>query len=426
MTDVKELQETCLGLLITHPDATVDLAARILAPGMFTTPKHQKIFGTILAMADAGTRIDLVALAAELRSEVTAGDLADLTTRGGVGSASNFEYYARQVAAADQATEGRRIALQLGEQLKGANGNTTDVLNTGLRDLHAVADRQVMKADRSLSEIAEDLSLDIQWAADHPGELPGITTTFQHLDRLTHGFQPATSILVGAYTSVGKSALSQQMAVRQAKAGIPVAFVTIEMTAKEVLLRMAAQVHRINAQQIRYPTSPGQSAESQQIIKKMTEIRDLHIIETPGIRLQELTAMIRSMVRRHGVRIIYIDYLNLVSGDLRRDGSRYLELAEISRALKQLSIALNICVVSMAQLGRDAGDHSPRLKDVRESMDLAFDADIVLFLHRERFKEGDVEMMSEDASLSIAKHRNGPLGTVRLRFHSGYLTFEEA
>ena len=426
MIDMAELQGTCLGLLISHPDATVDQAAQILSPGMFTTANHRLIFGTILSMADAGTHIDLVSLATELHDEVAAADLSDLTTRGGVGSAGNFEYYARQVAGAYQTTEGRRIALDLARDLAGANGNAADLLNAGVKDLETIADRHgVLKADRSLSEIIDDLALDIQWSADHPGELPGITTTFQHLDRLTHGLQPATSVLIGAYTSAGKSAISQQMAVRQAKAGIPVAFVTIEMTAKEVLLRMAAQVHRINAQQIRYPTSPSQCTESQQIIKKMTKIRDLYIVQAPGIRLAELTARIRSMVRRHGVRIIYIDYLNLVSGDLRRDGSRYLELAEISRALKQLAIALNICIVSMAQLGRDAGDHSPRLKDVRESMDLAFDADIVLFLHRERYKEDDVELMSEDATLTIAKHRNGPLGTIRLYFHVGYLRFDE-
>jgi replicative DNA helicase len=426
MTTDTELEASILGAMIAHPYATLDLASQMLHPAMFTGIRYKKIFGTMLYMSDKGMPIDLVSLAAELHGDdINASDLAELTSKAYV--VGNFEHYIHILSNEYQKNQGSRAARSLAENLAGANGNAADVLNAGLKEIQAIADNHnTLKADRETSDIAQGLKKDVQWVIDHPGKLPGITTIFPRLDTYTQGYQPANDIIIGAYTSTGKSAFIQQTAVRQAQAGIPVALITLEMTAQECLCRMAAQLHRVNATQLRYPSGEEQAKESLRIIEKMGQIGNLHILESPGIRLNDLTALIRSVVRRHGVRIVYIDYLNLVSGESRKDAARYLELAEISRALKVLAVSLNITIVSAAQLGRDSDNRAPKLRDVRESIDIVFDSDITMFLHRERIQEDGVEVLSDEATLSIAKNRNGPLGAIKLLFHPGYLVFEEA
>jgi replicative DNA helicase len=421
----QELSAICIGQMIRHPETTWDRASTILSPGMFADHKHMLIHGAILSMLDKGEPVDQMRLAIELGGkDVLVSDLTELADQAEAGSAANFEFYATQLADNHRQRIVKRIGAEVAEKIKAAPGDALELMEEGLVKLQEAGDRQKTTEDEKIAAVAELLA-DIDWSYSHPGELSGITTNIQKLDRLTHGMQPTSLILICGYTSAGKSAICAQLAIKQAARGIPVAFYTLEMTTKETVLRMAAQLYRINSTQLRYPSSPGQSEDSRRYVGKIGEIKELYIHEAPGVRLADLLADIRTDVRRNGVKVVYVDYLSLVSGSVRKDGARYLELGEITQALRNLAKTLKITIVSAAQLGKDAGDRTPRLRDIRESHDIALYADIVLLMYRAPAEQGNTNVLSNSTDLIIAKNRNGPLGTIKMEFHPGYFLFEE-
>jgi len=419
----RNLQDIVLGSLLRDPGG-IDLVATELSP-LFFTGDNRKIYGRIMTIADAGERPDIVRVSADLHGEIPADRIAQLPDL--AESSGNIEYYVGELGR-------ERRQLQAIERLK----STTADLEKGVDDSDAVLEDLVSDmtkaldgpgvADASTEAIAADLLTDIQYSAEHPGELPGTSTGIRRLDTYTKGMQPGQLWLAGAFTSVGKSALQQQIAGFQAAEGAPVAYLTLEMTGEETLLRITAQLQHINMMQLRYPCSPGQLQESRDAIGTVSRL-PLHIRETVGVSIDKLAGIIRGLVRLRGVQVVYVDYVNLIPGT-DRSSARYLELSEVSRTLKQIAIQLGICIVASAQLGRDAGGRAPTLRDIRESMNLAFDADIVLLLHRERQAveydgAGSVEILSNQAVLFVEKNRNGPCGPVKLDFHSGFLRFDE-
>ena len=402
----------------------IDLVATELSPACFTGD-NRKIYGVIMAIADEGERPDIVRVSADLHGKVAADRISGLTDI--AESSGNIDHYVGELT-----RERRRLRaierLQIARaDLETGDANTDMVIEDLASDMTKALDGSGI-ADESIEAIAASLMKDINYSADHPGELPGISTGISRLDSLTKGMQPGQLWLAGAFTSVGKSALQQQITGFQAAAGASVAYLTLEMTGKETLLRIAAQSQNINMLQLRYPCSPGQLQESRKAIQAVSAL-PLHIREAAGVTIDKIGGLIRGLVRLHGVQVVYVDYVNLIPGTDR--STRYLELSEVSRTLKQIAIQLGICIVASAQLGREAGGRVPTLRDIRESMNLAFDADIVLLLHRERQAveyegAGSAEVLSNQAILFVEKNRNGPCAPVRLEFHSGFLRFDEA
>ncbi len=419
----RDLQDIVLGSMLRNPSG-IDLVATKLSLAFFSGD-NEKIYGRIMAIANDGERPDIMRVCAELHGEVPADRIAKLTDV--AESSGDIEYYVNELA--KERRRGRAISRLKATtaDLEKGSGNSDVVIEDLISDMTKALDG-CGDTDESIETIAADLLTDIQYSAEHPGELPGISTGIHRLDTLTKGMQPGQLWLAGAFTSVGKSALQQQIAGYQAVKRVPVAYLTLEMTAKETLLRITAQSQNINMVQLRYPCAPGQLEESKDAIAKVAQL-PLHIRETAGVSIDKLSGIIRGLVRLHGVKVVYVDYVNLIPGT-DRSSARYLELSEVSRTLKQISIQLGICIVASAQLGRDAGGRVPTIRDIRESMNLAFDSDVVLLLHRERQTveydgAGSAETLSAQTMLFVEKNRNGPTGPIRLEFHSGYLRFNE-
>ncbi len=421
----KNLQDIILGNMLRDPDRTVDVVATELSLAYFTGD-NQKIYGAIMTLADKDVVIDILNVSEELRGEVTADVIAPLTSISGSGE--NIEYYIEELKKEYTRNHAAPLCRDTAANLEKGNGDSDQLIDDHLAAVQKLRDRSGT-ADESLAAIAANLIQDINYSAEHPGELPGISTGIKRLNDLTQGMQGGQFWILGAFTSVGKSALQQQITGVQAADGVPVAYLTLEMTGMETLLRITAQLQRTNMRQLRYPYGDEQAVDSLAAINAVSKL-PIHIRNAAGMRIDQLSGIIRGLVRRHSVKVVYVDYVNLIPGTDRKATARYLELAEVSRTLKQIAIQLGICIVASAQLGKDAGGRAPTLRDIRESMNLAFDADIVLLLYRERKAEeqadGTAEVLSDQATLYVEKNRNGPTGLVKLYFHSGYVRFDES
>jgi len=420
----KNLQDIILGNMLRDPDRTVDVVATELSLAYFTGD-NQKIYGAIMTLADKDVVIDILNVSEELRGEVTADVIAPLTSISGSGE--NIEYYIEELKKEYTRNHAAPLCRDTAANLEKGNGDSDQLIDDHLAAVQKLRDRSGT-ADESLAAIAANLIQDINYSAEHPGELPGISTGIKRLNDLTQGMQGGQFWILGAFTSVGKSALQQQITGAQAADGVPVAYLTLEMTGMETLLRITAQLQRTNMRQLRYPYGDEQAVDSLAAINAVSKL-PIHIRNAAGMRIDQLSGIIRGLVRRHSVKVVYVDYVNLIPGTDRKATARYLELAEVSRTLKQIAIQLGICIVASAQLSKDAGGRAPTLRDIRESMNLAFDADIVLLLYRERKAEeqadGTAEVLSDQATLYVEKNRNGPTGLVKLYFHSGYVRFDE-
>ncbi|MFW5811859.1 MAG: replicative DNA helicase, partial [Alkalispirochaetaceae bacterium] len=254
----------------------------------------------------------------------------------------------------------------------------------------------------------------------------GIPSGFPALDNMLSGFQNSEFIIIGARPSVGKTALALSMAANIAiHQKIPCGFFTLEMSDMAVMQRLLASEARIGSQSLR--TGMLKPSDFKNLIDAAGLIYEapLWIADTPSMRLLDLRAQARRMRSQYGVRIIFIDYLTLVSSE-NGELPRHEQIAEISRSLKALARELEIPVVALSQVNRDTEGKRPNLANIRESGSIEQDADVVLFLHRDRGidREGDVMPNVVETELIVAKQRNGPVGTVRIAFIPRYTKFE--
>jgi replicative DNA helicase len=254
----------------------------------------------------------------------------------------------------------------------------------------------------------------------------GIPSGLIELDQMTSGFQKSELIIIGARPSVGKTALAMSMAAHIAvKEKIPTAFFSLEMSDMQLMQRLISSESRIPSEKIR--TGLLKMSDFQSIQDAAGQIYDapLYIVDMPNMKLLDLRAMARRLRAQKDVQIIFIDYLTLISSENSLI-PRYEQVAEISRSLKSLARELNIPVVALSQVRRDAEGKKPSLADLRESGSIEQDADVVMFLHRERVassKDGGDRNQAIDTELIVAKQRNGPIGDIDILFLPSYTKF---
>ena len=254
------------------------------------------------------------------------------------------------------------------------------------------------------------------------GSYTGIPSGFADLDNLTSGFQNSEFVVIGARPSVGKTALALTMAaniaVQQRK---PVGFFTLEMSAVALMQRLLAAEARLDSNRIR--SGMLRPSDFHKITDAAGRLYDapLFIEDSPNLKLLDLRAQARRMKSNHSVEIVFIDYLTLISSE-NQELPRHEQIAEISRSLKALARELDVPVLALSQVRRETEGKLPTLADLRESGSIEQDADVVMFLHRER---GTDENLNErETDLIVAKQRNGPVGKINLTFFPEYTTFE--
>lgn len=426
-----DAEREVLAAVFIDPEA-IDLVLESLHADDFYVERHRLVFQAMQATHKAGSAVDLVTLMEAMKTSGTldrAGGIQTLSTiLDRIGTVTNVEHYARIVR--DRAQVRRMIDVGRSIVSEGLQSpDVTDYLDASERAVFEVMSRTSSSSARPMSELVGTSLERIQRAYESGSDVTGVGSGFGDLDRLTHGWQPGELTILGARPSMGKSALAGQLAVAEARRGGTVAVFSLEMPGEQWSNRVLAAEARIDLSRL----SAGIIADDEwtsltaatAVMERMPIIVDDDAMMTPS----RMRARCRRIARRHGLSLVIVDYLQLMSGDTRKgSGSREQEIAYISRSLKGLAKDLKCPVIALSQLNRgleSRADKRPMLSDLRESGSIEQDADLVCFIYREEVYTRDVPPEQQGvAELIVAKNRNGPCATVRLKFWSSWTRFD--
>ena len=431
-----DLEEVVLGALMLEKEA-VNAIIDILSPEAFYLDKHQKIFAAIKGLFGKSDPIDILTVTNELKSrgelEMVGGAyyISKLTNR--VVSAANIEYHARIIM---QKHIQRQLIMISSDMIHEAFEDTADVfdlLDKAENNLFQISENNLRRSYDSMQDLVSKAITEIQNAKQTDNKLRGVPSGYTELDRITQGWQKSDLIILAARPSMGKTAFALNLARNAAvQFNQPVAFFSLEMSSVQLVTRLISTETSLTADKLR----SGDLAEYewQQLNTKVTPLTNapIFIDDTPQLSIFELRAKCRRLKQQHDIQMIFIDYLQLMTAKGDRGFSREQEISTISRSLKSLAKELEIPVLALSQLSRSVeqrpGSKKPILSDLRESGAIEQYADMVMFIYRpEYYKDGvDAEDKPKGYSIiDIAKHRNGKLGEVELRFVGQYARFEE-
>ncbi len=432
-----ELEEAVLGAMLLEKEA-VNEAIDVLNPDVFYKDAHCRIFEAIKEIFERSEPIDILTVTNELRSmgklEFVGGAyfISQLTNR--VASGANVEYHARIIV---QKYLQRQLIRLSSEIVKEAYEDTTDVfelLDSAESKLFQVAEGNIRKNFDQVGDLVKEAVKGIHEAQQQEDGVNGVESGFIKLDRLTSGWQPSDLIIMAARPGMGKTAFVLSMARNTAvHFGRGVGLFSLEMSSLQLVNRLIASETELSAENLR----KGDLREDQwqQLNAKVETLMDapIYIDDTPALSVFELRAKCRRLVSQHGVELIIVDYLQLMTagGD---QGNREQEISTISRSIKSIAKELNVPIIALSQLNRTpetrGGDKRPQLSDLRESGAIEQDADIVSFIYRPEYYglnewDDDGTPTQGQAELIVAKHRNGALDNVRLRFIPHLAKFED-
>jgi replicative DNA helicase len=422
-------EQSVLGGMMLSKDAIADVV-EVLRGHDFYRPAHEIIYDGVLDLYARGEPADAVTVAAELTKR---GDLGRVggpaylhTLLSSVPTAANAGYYARIVreraVLRRLVVAGTRI-VQLG--YAAAGGDVDEIVNSAQAEVYAVTERRTSEDYVPLGEVIEGTIDEIE-ASGHRGEgMVGVPTGFADLDRLTNGLHPGQMIVIAARPAMGKSTVGLDIA-RSASIRNNLASVifSLEMSRNEITMRLLSAEARIPLQNMRKGTL--REEDWTRLARTMGEVSEapLYIDDSPNMSLMEIRAKCRRLKQRHGLKLVIVDYLQLMTSG-RRVESRQQEVSEFSRALKLLAKELELPVIAISQLNRgpeQRNDKKPQMSDLRESGSIEQDADMVILLHREDAYERESPRAGE-ADLIVAKHRNGPTDTITVAFQGHYSRF---
>ncbi|MEZ5013247.1 MAG: replicative DNA helicase [Chitinophagales bacterium] len=431
-----DLEEAVLGAFMIDRDAVTN-AIEILRPESFYDDRHRLIYTAIRRLFEKTQPVDLLTVTEELRKmgqlEEAGGPfyITSLTNR--VASAAHVEHHARIVAQKYIQRELIRISTEI---VHDAYEDTTDVfelLDSAEQNLFNIADKNLRTSYNDINNLLTATIKEIDEARKHEDSLTGCPSGFTNLDRVTGGWQRSDLIIVAARPSMGKTAFTLSLA-RNAAVDFskPVAVFSLEMSAQQIVKRLISAETEIPAEKI----IKGQLAEHEmvQLLKLSGRLGEapIYIDDTPAINIFELRAKCRRLKMQHDIQMIIIDYLQLMTtSEVSKGGNREQEISQISRSLKSIAKELNIPIIALSQLSRKVEDRGgtkrPMLSDLRESGAIEQDADVVCFLYRPEYYGLDVDESGNPtkgiAEVIIAKHRNGALENVRVRFVDKFIKF---
>ncbi|MDR3172368.1 MAG: replicative DNA helicase [Treponema sp.] len=423
-------EQATLGALLLEEDA-IATAIQYLRPEDFYTNANSKVYAAILNLFNKGVKADILTVTGELRQNGKLDEaggpayVASLTSV--VPSSANIEYYAQTVASYALRRSLLRVSNEVIAKSFDESMESRMILEETQQQIFELSDKRQISSFKSAREILKDTIDIIEKLYNSKKEYTGLPSGFDDLDRLTSGFQPSELIIIGARPSMGKTALALSMAANMSiHKKIPTGFFTLEMSDLALMLRLISSEAMIESNAIR--TGFLKSSEFQNILHAAGNIYEapLYIVDMPNMKLLDLRAQARRLRAQQQVEIIFIDYLTLISSENFRL-PRHEQIAEISRSLKGLARELNIPIVALSQLTREAEKDKPNLSSIRESGAIEQDADVVMFLHRERESDRKAEEPQSGegskTSLILAKQRNGPVGTIDLGFMSRYAKF---
>ncbi|MDU1889471.1 MAG: replicative DNA helicase [Dysgonomonas sp.] len=434
----RELEEAILGALMLEKDA-YSLVSDILKPESFYDNTHQTIYRAIVGLAVNQDPIDMLTVVEQLKKvgelEAVGGPvyIAQLTEK--VASAAHIEFHARIIAQKYLARELISFSSLVTQKAFDETSDVDDLMQEAESKLFEISQRNVKKDVTQINPVIQEALRLLEIATNRTDGLSGLQTGFTALDKITSGWQNSDLIIIAARPAMGKTAFVLSMAKNMAVSfNYPVAVFSLEMSNVQLVNRLIVNTCEIPGEKIKN----GQLLpyEWQQLDHKIKELYDapLFIDDTPSLSVFELRTKARRLVREHGVRMIIIDYLQLMNASGMQYGSREQEVSMISRSLKGLAKELNIPIIALSQLNRGvegragAEGKRPQLSDLRESGAIEQDADMVCFIHRPEyykiFEDDKGNSLIGLAEIIIAKHRNGATGDVLLRFKSEFARFQ--
>ena len=422
-------EQSVLGSMIMDQQAIVT-ASEIITGDEFYNKQYGVIFNAIVELNNSARSVDLVTLQDKLKEKDVPAEVSsleyvrDFITA--VPTSANVKHYAQIVHEKAVLRKLIRTTEEITDTCYAGKEEVEDILDLTEKKVFEVVQRRDSSDFVPIKRVVMNALDMIEAAAKTSGSITGIPTGFADLDYSTAGFQPSDLILIAARPSMGKTAFALNIALNSAlKSGKCVALFSLEMSKEQLVNRLFAMESMVSSQNIR--TGNLSDKEWEKLIEGATAVGNSRIIidDTGSISISELRSKCRKFKLEHGLDMIMIDYLQLMTGNGKTD-SRQQEISDISRSLKSLARELNVPVVALSQLSRkveERTDHRPMLSDLRESGAIEQDADVVMFIYRDDYYNKDTDKKGV-AEIIIAKQRNGPIGTVELAWLPDYTQFK--
>ena len=432
-----DLEEAVLGAIMLEKDAVLSVLD-ILKPESFYKDAHQKIYKAIVELSMAEKAIDILTVTEELKKhkvlEEVGGPLyiAQLTSK--VASAAHLEFHARIIQQKYIQRELIRVSSDIQRKAFDETRDVDDLLDQAEADLFNIAEGNIKKETAKINVLVKEAIHQIEEASKREDHLSGVPSGFTKLDRLTSGWQRSDLIIIAARPSMGKTAfalsMARNIAVEHAR---PIAFFSLEMSSLQLVNRLIVSETELPSDRIR--NGRLEEYEWKQLDYKIRSLVEapIFIDDTPAISIFELRAKCRRLKVQHQIEAIFVDYLQLMTGTGDNKGSREQEVSNISRSLKSIAKELDIPVIALSQLNRSvelrSGNKRPQLSDLRESGAIEQDADLVIFIHRPEkydiYEDEQGNSLVGLAEIILAKHRNGPIGDIQLKFKDESAKFVE-
>ena len=441
MPQAPEVEKAVLGALMIDKDAYLEVSS-LLVPESFYEPRNQMVYEAIQQLSRDESPVDLLTVTdmlgkmGKLEEVGGPGYIADLSSK--VATSANIEYHANVVAEKFLSRQMIQYVNVIGKKAFDETNDIKDVVQEAESSLFELSQKNMKKDYSVLAPVVDKAMEIVKIAHSNKGGITGISTGYYKLDEMTCGWQNSDLVIIAGRPAMGKTAFALSLAKNiAADQKIPLAFFSLEMSDVQLANRLMSNVCMIEGHKL----LSGQLDRGDwlRLDKKLDKLKEapLYIDDTEGLSIMELRTKARRLVREKGVRLIMIDYLQLMTASGMKFNSRQEEVSIISRSLKGLAKELNIPVLALSQLNRGvesrvgAEGKRPQLSDLRESGAIEQDADMVIFLHRPEYYH---ILMSEDglidyqgkAEVVISKHRKGATGIIMMNFKGEYTRFENS
>jgi len=433
-----DIERAVLGALLIDKDA-YSVVCEMLFPESFYDPRHQMIYTAIRDLAMAEKPVDVLTVTEQmaknghLEEAGGPGYIAEISSR--VASSAHVDYHARIVAQKFLARQLIQFAGDIETKAFDETIDVDDLMQHAEGALFELSQKNMKKDYTQIDPVVSQAMQAIQKAAANSDGLTGVPTGYHKLDDMTSGWQASDLVIIAGRPAMGKTSFALSMAKNiAADYKVPLAFFSLEMSNVQLVNRLISNCCEIQGSKIL--NGQLQPDEWDRLDKRINDLlgAPLYVDDTPGLSVFELRTKARRLVREHGVKIIMIDYLQLMNANGMRFSSRQEEVSTISRSLKGLAKELDIPILALSQLNRGVESREglegkrPQLSDLRESGAIEQDADMVLFVHRPEyyhiFQDDNGRDLHGMAQIIIAKHRKGATGDVLLTFRGEYTRFE--
>jgi len=426
-----EAEQSVLGAILLENEALIK-AIELLQVDDFYQESHRQIYGAMIDLYEKNTPVDQITLTEHLKQKNKLAEVGGLTyvaeLADKIPTAANIEYYAKIVR--QKAILRNLITSATGIVAKATSGeeDIEAILDFSEKTIFQISEHQIKPSYYPLKGILHSTFKAIEKLYEKKELITGVATGFTDLDEKTSGFQPSDLIIIAGRPSMGKTAFCLNVAQHAATENqVPTVIFSLEMSKEQLALRMLCSEAKVDNHKLR----SGFIAENEWGKLTLAAGRlaeaSIYIDDTAGMSVFEMRAKARRLQAEHGLGMIIVDYLQLMSGSKSRSDSREQEISEISRSLKALAKELSVPVLALSQLNRrleDRTDKRPYMADLRESGAIEQDADVIIFIYRDEVYHPDSEETKGTAEIIIGKQRNGPTGVVTLTFKNEFTRFE--